>query len=155
MESRNGRPELVSLLQYMKETRLDNPEITVKDRRIIRLDEIVTEVKQSEEWEDVRMTLLEYGIEKGIEQGIEQGIERGIEQGIEQGIERGIERGIEQGMIKIICRKLCRGESAAMIAEDLEEDYGTISEICEIAGKFAPQYDYNMVCEEYFRRKQC
>ena len=34
MTSKNGTPELVSLLQYMKETRLDNPEILVQDDKI-------------------------------------------------------------------------------------------------------------------------
>ena len=69
MTSRNGRPELISLLQYMKNTTLDNPEIIVKDKRIQSLDRIVNEVKQSEEWEAVKMNILEIGIEKGIEQG--------------------------------------------------------------------------------------
>lgn len=49
MSSFNGRQELVSLLQYMKNTTLDNPDIKVKDKRIERLDRIVKEVKQSEE----------------------------------------------------------------------------------------------------------
>ena len=49
MSSKNGRPELISLLQYMKDTRLDNPDIIVKDKRLLELDEIVTEVKQDEE----------------------------------------------------------------------------------------------------------
>lgn len=70
MSSKNGRPELVSLLQYMKKTNLQNPEIIVQDERIRKLDEIVNEVKQSEEWEAVRMSILEIGIEKGIEKGI-------------------------------------------------------------------------------------
>lgn len=65
MSSKNGRPELVSLLQYMKETRLDNPNIIVKDERIIELDKIVTEVKQDEEWENARMSIYGQGIEKG------------------------------------------------------------------------------------------
>ena len=65
MTSRNGRPELISLLQYMKNTTLDNPEIIVKDKRIQSLDRIVNEVKQSEEWEAVKMNILEIGIEKG------------------------------------------------------------------------------------------
>lgn len=69
MTSRNGRPELISLLQYMKNTTLDNPEIIVNDKRIQSLDRIVNEVKQSEEWEAVKMNILEIGIEKGIEQG--------------------------------------------------------------------------------------
>ena len=55
MTSRNGRPELISLLQYMKNTTLDNPEIIVKDKRIQSLDRIVNEVKQSEEWEAVKV----------------------------------------------------------------------------------------------------
>ena len=46
----------------------------------MKLDSIVTEVKQSEEWEAVKMNILEIGLQKGIEQGIERGIERGIEQ---------------------------------------------------------------------------
>ena len=49
MTSKNGEPVLVSLLQYMKNTTLDNPDIVVKDERITELDQIVTEVKQSEE----------------------------------------------------------------------------------------------------------
>lgn len=37
MTSLNGRPELVSLLQYMKDTTLDNPNVTVKDERTLDL----------------------------------------------------------------------------------------------------------------------
>ena len=73
MTSKNGRPELVSLLQYMKNTRLDNPEITVKDDRIVRLDEIVQEVKQSEEWEAVKMNLIEIGEARGQVRGQARG----------------------------------------------------------------------------------
>ena len=72
MTSRRGRPDLVSLLQYMKNTTLDNPEILVKDKRIIKLDRIVKEVKQSEEWEAVKMNILEIGIEKGKNEGIDR-----------------------------------------------------------------------------------
>ncbi len=68
MTSKEGKPELVSLLQYMKKTSLDNPEILVKDKRIEKLNEIVSEVKQSEEWEAVRMNILEIGIEQGAAQ---------------------------------------------------------------------------------------
>ncbi len=73
MMSKNGRPELVSLLQYMKYTSLDNDEIIEEDERIRDLDRIVREVKQSEEWEAVRMNIFETGIERGKELGIEQG----------------------------------------------------------------------------------
>ena len=69
MASKNGRPELISLLQYMKNTSLDNPDILVRDKRIRKLDRIVKEVKQSEEWEAAKMNILEIGIEKGQNKG--------------------------------------------------------------------------------------
>ena len=69
MTSKNGRPELISLLQYMKNITLDNPEILVRDKRIRKLDQIVKEVKQSEEWEAAKMNILEIGIEKGQNKG--------------------------------------------------------------------------------------
>ena len=62
----------------MKNTTLDNPDIIVKDERILELDRIVSEVKQSEEWEAVKMNILEIGLQQGIERGMEQGMARGI-----------------------------------------------------------------------------
>jgi len=38
MTSKNGSQELISLLQYMKRTSIDNPAITVMDPRIVELD---------------------------------------------------------------------------------------------------------------------
>lgn len=67
---------MVSLLQYMKNTTLNNPDILVKDKRIKGLDRIVQEVRQSEEWEAVKMNILEIGMEKGMEKGQSKGQER-------------------------------------------------------------------------------
>ncbi len=86
MSSRNGRPELVSLLQYMKNTRLDNPEIIVQDERIVKLDKVVEEVKQSEEWEAVRMNILDIGIQKGRAEGRAAGVAEGHASGLAEGI---------------------------------------------------------------------
>lgn len=83
MTSKNGRRELVSLLQYMKYTTLDNEDVTEKDDRILELDKIVTEVKQSEEWEAVEMNIFEIGVERGKELGIEQGNLRTLVRNIE------------------------------------------------------------------------
>lgn len=83
MSSKNGSQELVSLLQYMKNTDIDNPEILVKDKRILELDEIVAEVKESEEWEGIEMNILEIGIEEGERRGREQGIQQGIQAVVE------------------------------------------------------------------------
>lgn len=73
MASKQGRPELISLLQYMKCTTLDNHNVMVKDEKIVDLDRIVNEVKQSEEWEAVEMNIFEIGVERGMEQGIVRG----------------------------------------------------------------------------------
>lgn len=113
MKSLNGRPELVSLLQYMKRTELNNPDIIVKDKRIVVLDSIVTEVKQSEEWEAVKMNILEIGIEKGA----------------------------QRKLIEQICKKLVKGKSVETIADELEEDYSAVKSVCDIAASFAPNYD--------------
>ena len=107
MASKNGSPELISMLQYMKETRIDNPEIIVKDSRILELDEIVTEVKESEEWEAVQMNMYEILMEKGME------------------------KGVHSKMTEIIKKKLAKNLSVEEIAELLEEPLETIQEIVE------------------------
>ena len=94
MTSKNGNPELVSLLQYMKKTNLDNPEILVRDERILRLDSIVNEVKESEEWEVVSMSI--YSV----------------------ALERGETRGKDAKLIDIICKKLRKGKSLGVIADE-------------------------------------
>ena len=110
MSSKNGEPVLVSLLQYMKHTTLQNPEIIVKDERITELDKIVTEVKQSEEWEAVKMSILSVGIERGKEigraEGISQGKALGLTQGKALGITQGKILGIAQGKAESILNLL-------------------------------------------------
>lgn len=88
MTSKNGTPELISMLQYMKRTSSDNPEIIVKDPRIPELDKIVNEVKASEEWEAVKMSILEIGIEQGKQIGLQRGLEQGLEQGLAEGAKK-------------------------------------------------------------------
>ena len=83
MSSKNGSKELVSLLQYMKKTTLENPEIMVQDQRILELDRIVAEVKENEEWEAVQMNLIEIGMEAGMEAGKAVGIAEAVIESLE------------------------------------------------------------------------
>ena len=115
MKSKNGREELVSLLQYMKHTTLNNPDVTVTDWRIVRLDEIVLEVKQSEEWEEVRMNIYEMGIERGIE--------KGIEIGLEEGIKKGEKIGNIKMLIQLVKQNLLSIPDAAKSADLSEEEF--------------------------------
>ena len=116
MTSRNGRPELISLLQYMRNTTLDNSDIIVKDERIRHLDKIVGEIKQSEEWEAVKMNILEIGLEQGIERGMQIGIEQGIQQGTEIGSCQTLIRNVESAMknFNIDLKQACEGLGASV-----------------------------------------
>ncbi len=120
MTSKNGSKELVSLLRYMKDSRLDNPEIIIKDERIVELDRIVREVKESEEWEAFQMDIMEYAMERGIKQGIERGIEQGIERGIEQGIERGIKQGKER--LNLLNKRLLEEDRFDDLKRSIEDE---------------------------------
>ncbi len=109
MTSKNGSKELISLLQYMKNTDINNPDIIVRDERIVELDNIVTEVKQSEEWEEVSMTIYDIAIKKGLEDGMQQGMQQGREMGREDGIRIFILDNIEEKKSKdIIIQKLIK-----------------------------------------------
>ena len=113
LTSKNGSQELISLLQYMKRTDIQNPDITVKDERILELDDIVQEVKASEEWEAVKMSILEIGIEKGTEIGIQRGLQQGLQQKLREQVEK----------------KLKKRLSVAEIADMLEEEEYVIVQI--------------------------
>ena len=141
MASKNGPPELISLLQYMKETNLENPEILVKNEKIQRLDSIVCEVKESEEWEEVRMSI--YSV------ALEQGFARGEELGKKIGEEIGKEIGKELNRIDLICKKMQRGKTIEQIVEEMEIEPGVIRELCIIAKKYAPDYDHEKIYKEF------
>ena len=78
----------------------------VKDKRIVELNDIVEEVKDSEEWEAVKMNILEIGIEKGMQQGA------------------------EKKMLELVEKKL-RGQTISQIADALEESEEKIQEIAD------------------------
>lgn len=113
----------------MKNTTLDNPEIQVRDKRIVELDKIVTEVKESEEWEEVEMNIWDIAMTKGVELGVQQGVEQGT-----------VSKLIEQ-----VCKKLTKRCSVAEIADMLEEDELLIQKIADIAEKYTPEYDLDKI----------
>ena len=95
----------------------------VKDKRIVELNDIVEEVKESEEWEAVKMNILEIGIEKGIEQGLQQGLQQGVQQGA------------EKKLLEQVEKKLKKGQTIAQIADALEESEAKIWEVVDLLQK--------------------
>lgn len=131
MTSHNGSQELISMLQYMKETRIDNPEILVQDPRILELDRIVTEVKESEEWEAVKMNLLEFGIERGKEIGMSKGKADGE----------------LLKLLSITRKKLNKGCQVHEIADALEESEETILPIAELIKQYPDASDEELLAK--------
>lgn len=140
-KSKNGSKELVSLLQYMKNTTLDNSEILIKDKRIVELDSIVAEVRESEEWEESSMTILEIGMAKGEEIGMAKGEEIGMT------------KGEYKKLISLVCKKMEKGYTVENMTEILEEDESTIRTIAEIAWKYATEYDTAKILKELWENK--
>lgn len=133
MTSRNGSDELISLLQYMKNTDIDNPDIIVKDRRLMELDAIVTEVKKTEEWEDVKMDLVDIGFNRGMEQGMSQGITQGISQGE------------LKNLIFLISKKKAKNMSVSETADMLETDEDFVQRVYDALEKYNPKRHWRKI----------
>jgi len=138
MTSQNGRPELISLLQYMKNTHINDSELSLYDKRIQKLNSIVNKVLDSTEWEAVKSNILEIGITKGEEIGFEIGLKKGLAEGHSKGLTEGRSKGLAEGHSKglaegreeklkeQISRKIQKGKSAELIAVELEEELDVI-----------------------------
>ena len=59
----------------------------------------------------------------------------------EYGFENGYAEGQRHHLIEGVCKKLRKGKNVEIIAEELDEDINIIEEVCEIAKKYAPEYD--------------
>ena len=58
-------------------------------------------------------------------------------------LEIGIEQGNIQKLIELICKKLRKGKSVECIADEVEEEYDLVAQICKLAAKYAPEYNQN------------
>ena len=121
MTSKNGSKELVSLLQYMRKTDINNPEIEVKDKRLLELNNIVSEVKESEEWEAVKMDILDVGILRGINQGE------------------------FKKLIAQVNRKKAKNITASEIADILEEDPTLVQQIYDALDQYDAETEWSKI----------
>ena len=62
--------------------------------------------------------------------------------------EQSAKRGELTTLIRQCVKKLQKGISAADIADTLEEDFSVIQSICNIAEKYAPEYEVKKICNE-------
>lgn len=64
---------------------------------------------------------------------------------IENAVGKAIESMPEEYIIEQVCKKLIKGKDIETIADELEEDVDRIRSICEIATKFAPDYNIEAI----------
>ena len=64
----------------------------------------------------------------------------------------GIELGKSFIKMSLVCKKLRKGKSVEEITDELEEENSEISDMCEIAKKFAPDYDEEIVWKNYLSK---
>ena len=70
------------------------------------------------------------------------------EDGIKKGRIAGRLEGCDMHLIDLICKKLEKGKDIDTIAEEVEEKIETITPICEVAKKYAPNYDVDAIYNE-------
>ena len=63
--------------------------------------------------------------------------------------EEGIRQGIKLKLFLLICKKLAKGNTAAEIAEALEEPEDVIHTLCEKAAVYAPEFDKKKIREDW------
>jgi hypothetical protein len=114
---------------------------------------VLEEFLRSRKMEVMKAMTLDYTWERREELIRKEEWEDGRLEGRKEGISQGISRGTSYKLIELVCKKLRRHKSVSEIAEDLEEDEGFIQKMCEVAEKYAPEYDVDKVMEEWFKDK--
>lgn len=71
------------------------------------------------------------------------------QQAVREAVKGALNEGEYKKLTKLTCRKLKKSKEAKVISEELDEDFNIISEICKAAEPYAPDYDVELVYENY------
>ena len=132
--------EFLEMMEYIEHT-TDAVAQKVHSKRIKLIHSKVTNIKLSEQtgvkymqhWEELA-------------EAKDEGIAEGRVEGRVEGRALGRAEGATKNVITLIIKKIKKNKSVDTIADELEQDVDYVRSICDIAEKFAP--DYN--CEEIF-----
>ncbi|MCM1172181.1 MAG: hypothetical protein NC393_08660 [Clostridium sp.] len=139
-------PALWEYMQYVSKVREYNKDMPLEEAVPKAVDECINEGILKEfllqnKAEVVSMSIFEYDAE------LHMKMER--EEAFEDGRAEGMEDGETKKLITLICRKLRKAKEVDVIADELEEDFAIISEICKAAEPYAPDYNEELVYEAY------
>lgn len=76
-----------------------------------------------------------------------------LEVGISKGMEQGISTGEIQKLVSLVCKKMEKGNSVEEIADMLEEEPEVIQNICNIAARYAPDYDVEKITKKFMEQR--
>ena len=74
--------------------------------------------------------------------------EKGLQTGREEGLRTGINYGELQNLVRMVLKKMRKDVSYEITAELFEEPVEKIRKIYEVAEKYAPEYDIELICRE-------
>lgn len=74
--------------------------------------------------------------------------EKGLREGREEGLQTGINYGELQNLVRMVLKKMRKDVSYEITAELFEEPVEKIRRIYEVAEKYAPEYDIELICRE-------
>ncbi len=120
---KGGSNAIRNMLEYMQ----NSTETPVVDSATKEIDKIVNNVRRDPEMRGKYMT---FGDKIDIEKKIS------------------FEEGQDRLLINLVCRKLSKNRSVTEIADDLDMDEAEIVRICEVAEKYAPEYNQDAIFEE-------
>ena len=88
---------------------------------------------------------------KQIKEAQNEGRNEGMNEGRREGRKEGRKEGGNEKLISQICRKLAKNKPVETIADELEEDdIESIRHICEVAAKYAPEYNLEKIYNELY-----
>ncbi len=70
------------------------------------------------------------------------------EDGRKEGVVIGTAIGADKHLIELICKKLKNGKFIDVIASEVEEEADVIRPICDVAARYAPDYDVDAIYNE-------
>ena len=132
--------ELEAFLKFFEKTREEN----VVNEDLREIENMVNHVKKDRK---AGIDYMKYYEEQAMIRRM------GVEEGIKQGIEKGIVTGKEIQLVHQVVQKLRKANEPQQIAEALEEKEKTIERICEVAEKYAPDYEEDKICAELLQAK--
>ena len=163
---RSGEPDLDLKITILNINEGHNRELAEKSPTLHQYMIFVDTVRKYQE-----QMKFELAIEKAVDECIRNGIladflkrnrsevlrmsifEYDQETHMKQEREESRELGRLMTLTKQTIKKLKKGLTAEDIADILEEDVDEIKKICKVAGKYAPDYDVDQICDELLQNK--